>query len=204
MKLVKRFRGMLLALLLVLSFALPARAVDWEAFRIVTQPQGQTVNNGDSFTLRIVVNIPDDVVTQYQWFVRDRFGAWSISGAIGPTLSLTPDDSDYPLDDRYNPRDGDNKTYYCEINGCEMDEDDVVSERTLKSNEVKVTIAVPKPGFGELLRGIFVNPFYWIADFVVNATYQSFGLLTIPAVVVSPILYPFLVIWMAVLQIIAY
>jgi len=204
MKLAKRFRALLLSLLLALSFALPARAVAWEEFRIVTQPQGQTVNNGDSFTLSIEVNFPDDVVIQYQWFVHGRSGKWAIWDATGPTLSVTPDDSHYPLDDRYNPRDGDNKTYYCEIRGLEMDEDDVVSERTLKSNEVKVTITVPKISFGELLRNIFVIPFIWIAEFVVNATYQSFGLLTIPAIVVSPILYPGLAIWMAVLQILAY
>jgi len=71
MKHAKRLLALLLTLIFSLCLALPAIAaqpsVNWDDFYIVTPLKSMNVPVGESFTLRVDVNIPEGVEVEYKW-----------------------------------------------------------------------------------------------------------------------------------------
>jgi len=200
MKRAKQLLAVVLAFSLALSFVLPALAIEWDDFRIITQPQSLTIGEGESFTLTVAVNVPDGVVVEYQWYVVSNVGYTDTAPSGGPILTAAPGDSYYAINPGRAPDNNSYKNYFCKITGYEMDGEEIVSERTLTSDTVTVTIALPKPTAGELLEYIFVLPFYWTVEFILDSTFRSLGLLAIPVTVISPIIYLGLVLYMAAIQ----
>jgi len=196
MKHAKHLLAMFLVFALALALALPALAIEWDDFRIVTQPQSQTVDEGERFTLSVAANIPDGAVAEYHWYVVDSLGNTTTAWGDGPTLSAAPGWSHYVVDPGVNAvKNGMSKTYYCEIRCYELDdEDEVISERMLTSDTAKVTVEIPKLGFGLTMYAIFVLPLFETAGFVLRG-----GLLAIPLLAISPIVYLFTVLWRAVI-----
>ena len=196
MKHTKHLLAIFLAFALALALVLPALAVDWDDFLIVTQPQSRTIDEGERFTLSVEVNIPNDVVAEYHWYVVDSLGNIAAAPGDGPTLSAAPGYSHYVVDPGVNAvKTGMFKTYYCEIWCYELDdEDEVISERTLTSDTARVTVEIPKLGFWLTMYAIFVFPLFETAGFVLRG-----GLLALPLLAISPIVYLFTVIWRAVI-----
>jgi hypothetical protein len=134
MKFTKRILAALLTLALALTLTLPAAAaVNWDDFRITTQPQSQTIIHGDSFTLSVEVEAPAGVEVEYQWYLRTRGGGSKpIEGATAKDFYCSSTYIEYPYVNNYDE-------YYCEISGYEKDTDGtVLSSKVLTSGRARV------------------------------------------------------------------
>ena len=151
MKYTKRAFVIIVALSLAFTLALPAMAaVNWDDFRIVTEPKDLTVPHGESFTLSVGVNVPDgaDEVT-YQWC--SRVGQ-PIPGAAASTLQLSPGDAYYP--EAFQVSD-----FVCEITANESGGE----SKTLWTRHAAVKV---EASFQEKLYSITLEPFEYTSDMV--------------------------------------
>jgi len=172
MKRTRKPFALLLALLLALGLAAPAmaasaaQAVNWGAFRIIEEPQSQTIPNGESFTLSVEVNIPDGVEVEYQWYWTEPRTVFNMSGykftspipnATAPEVQLKPGDAEYPvISYTYNPGERFGE-YYCQISAYEKDGSGaVVARRDLESETVRVDVL---RSAGEKVYGVTLEPF---------------------------------------------
>jgi len=107
----KKILALLLTLIMALGLGVPAMAAD---FRIAAQPQNQTINFGESFTLGVEAEIPAGKSAAYQWWRVGGTWNYSIPGATGPALSLSYGDNAYPdafpRNDSYAPA-----SYHCVV-----------------------------------------------------------------------------------------
>ena len=160
MKHTKKLLALLLVLLLAFSIALPATAaVDWDEFRIITQsPQDITVPYNESFSLTVMVNVPEGAQVQYQWYCTGSSGA--IDGATSPTLTLSPGDPEYPQKPNTTSanyyRD---MSYFCVINAYENDVGETEPEE-LRSDYIHVRV---KNSLWEMIYSITFEPFVYVA-----------------------------------------
>jgi len=202
MKHTNRVLALLLSLALALSFALPAfaedeepvfaeteaQAVDWADFRIITQPQDQTVKYKESFTLSVEVNIPEGVEVEYQWYA----GNSKIDGATESVLQCAFGDSQYPYNGGFlndmmriflNPNL--DAFYYCKVTGYAKDMDEILSDKKLESESAKVTMPISDSIWMKLLS-VFIGPFLVLSVFTL-----IFGTFTMGAAwLLAPIIIP--------------
>jgi len=144
MKHTKKLFALLLTLALAFSLAMPAMAaVDWDDFRIVTQPQSMTIKDGDSFTLSVEVDFPAGVVVAYMWILRTT----GVQHQLTPFQKTTEKTSVLRIDpsSKYYPASvcGESsawREYYVRITAYEEDSaGNMISSKSLTSDTVRVT-----------------------------------------------------------------
>lgn len=205
MKQTKKWLALVLTFALALSLALPAAAVNWDEFRIVTQPQSMTVAYGESATLTIEVNVPDGAQVVYDWRRVSTPNSFDtvMSKSTEPTLTVNfiedrkadgfIDWLGIADDKAAIAMSGDSEEYYCNVICREEDEDDnTIESRTLRSETVTVTMekgniwqqALGWIGFPLIVGAQMLAPITWLTAFF--------------AVPFIPIIYPICVIIVAI------
>ena len=151
----KKWLAALLVFAMALTLALPAMAaVDWDDFHIITQTQDLAIKKGESFTLRVEVNVPDGAEVKYQWY---RYGS-EIPGATASALQLSPSDPDYPQMPKATS--GNYHYYRLERYCCVIDANDPdgteLDTATLRSGDITVRV---ENSFWEKLYSVTLEPF---------------------------------------------
>ena len=172
----KRILSILLTLAMALTLALPAAAaVNWDDFRIISQSGNKTIKLGESFSLYVMVNAPEGVEVEYQWYSYDG-NSTKLENATIPELSLGPDDPNYPD----TSLGGGRISYHCKITAYEKDNESNV--RYLNSSNV--TVSIERTSLGKL-RDLTITPFEYAFGGTVGLISMTMGLL-IP---VSPLIF---------------
>jgi len=171
-------------MLFCLGAATPAAAVvgestvEWDDFRVITQPQAVTVPFGSSFTLSVEVNVPAGTeVVSYVW--RPYSG---MHGAdAGSVLHVSPGDPMYP--EAYRPWLDATVYYYCIITAVEVDAegDPVGPELVLYSENAAVTVLAQRDmNFFETIKNA-------ATDFLAGAFLWSyFGIMWFLGILLTP------------------
>ena len=142
-------KSLALLLALALSFGLGTHAaaeevgaaspVDWDQFRVVSQPPEElAVPYGSDLTLAVEVNVPAGGKVTYQWRVLSG-SLHDVKNATGPVLHLSSGDDDYPKPRK--PYRNEHATYYCVVRAVEEDADSSVDAHQL---EVKSVVTVQR------------------------------------------------------------
>jgi len=194
MKTTKKLLALLLAAVLALGLGAPASALgleeDWPAFAITAQTQDMEVPYGESFTLRVELNIPNGLTVGYAWY-RELSGntVTEIGNSDAPALTLSPGSPHYPTSGK--PYLAASETYFCRI--VDMDKTgngNVPSAECSFSGHVTVTVLADRgPTLWErtldVLRDIFVRPFSQAAVISVLPGILSYGV----GIIFSPLIY---------------
>jgi len=184
----KKLFAVLMAGLMLLCFgaATPAMAVvgestvEWDDFRIITQPQAVTVPYGSSFTLSVEVNVPAGIeVVSYFWKENYSGGGGAGTQAV---LHLSPGEPLYP--EAYRPWLTASGYYYCVITAVEVDAegDPVGSPWELYSETAAVTVLAQRDmNFFETIKNA-------VTDFFAGAFLWSyFGIMWFFGILMAPV-----------------
>ncbi|MCL2106236.1 MAG: hypothetical protein FWH26_04140 [Oscillospiraceae bacterium] len=193
MKHTKRLFAALLTLALALPIALPAAAVNWDEFRITTQPESRYIKHGGSCTLSVEVNVPAGTEETYQWFHYPE-GDWvPITGANASELEVSPGKSYYPKYDFFGNF---STSFYCEITAYEKDsEGTVISTRKRESNWASV---YTDRAFLAKVFLFMAEPFTYAYHTIGEAIEEALWVFPplIPVIVLaSPLIFPVLLIY---------
>ena len=98
MKQIKQPLALLLTFLMALGVGVFAAAEETPDLPYIVSlwPATTTLNGKNSFTMSVDVHLPEGWTAEYQWQRSTTSGYVDISGATGPTYSLSPGDQEYP------------------------------------------------------------------------------------------------------------
>jgi len=154
MKNLQKALALLIALIFAFSFGIPAAAAeDPDVFRIIKQPQSQTIPTyAEGFSLSVAVYVPEGWTVEYQWYANNA----PISGATEPVLRLSSFDSEFPSSS--------GKSYSCHMtvrdeNGELFTGAAIVSDAAVVKTQINGI-------FYAILAAFFLWPFLWPLELI--------------------------------------
>ena len=120
MKHTKKLLALLLALILGLGLGVPAMAVDWADFYLISPATVDlTVPFGEDIELSVLVNIPAGTEATYQWYRTKIDNGNRIADPTTSDFTISPGDAHYPYP--VYPDRSVTQTFYCRVTAFETD-----------------------------------------------------------------------------------